>query len=198
MALSTIVKISSINNLSDARYCAGMGVDLMGFCVDKTHPNYISPVQFKEITGWITGVKTVAEIENCPAEDLMEILKDYKFSYLEVKEKEMLEFLASVEKHFIYKLKLSDLSSAPSHPQIHYYLLEGTDDPFTKQELKIIKEFSSKHSLLVSSGDDKSAVKELLNKTKIKGIELKGGHEISPGLKDFDNLSEILEMLEID
>ncbi|HYG38168.1 MAG TPA: phosphoribosylanthranilate isomerase [Cytophagales bacterium] len=198
MALSTFVKISSINNLSDARYCAGMGVDLIGFCMDKRHPNYVSPLQYKEITGWVTGVKTVAEIEDCPIEEVLELLKEYKFNYLEVKNIEILQKLSSLEKPFIYKLNINEMVSPPVHDHIHYYLVEGNNETFSKEEIRNIKEFSSKHSLIVSCGENKSIIKTLLNNTKIKGIELKGGDEISPGLKDFDGLSEILEMLEID
>ncbi len=35
MALKTIVKVGNITNLSDARYCAVMGVDMLGFCLNK-------------------------------------------------------------------------------------------------------------------------------------------------------------------
>ena len=31
MALNTLTAVTEINNLSDARYCAGMGVDIIGF-----------------------------------------------------------------------------------------------------------------------------------------------------------------------
>ena len=87
MALSTIVKMSSINNLSDARYCAGMGVDLMGFCIDPTKSDFLTPLQFKEINGWISGVKAVAEIETIPVAEAKDKLKDYKFDYIEVSSK---------------------------------------------------------------------------------------------------------------
>lgn len=37
MALKTFVKISGVNNLSDARYCAGMGVNQLGFNIEDKH-----------------------------------------------------------------------------------------------------------------------------------------------------------------
>ena len=57
MALKTFVKISSVNNLSDARYCAGMGVDIIGFDLHEGSDHYVSPSKFKEIERWISGVK---------------------------------------------------------------------------------------------------------------------------------------------
>jgi phosphoribosylanthranilate isomerase len=197
MALSTIVKMSSINNLSDARYCAGMGVDLMGFCIDSTKSNYLTPLQFKEITGWIAGVKAVAEIETIPLKEVKEKLKDYKFDYIEVSTKEALENLADLGKHFIFKVdNINQLASIPEHSDIHYYLIKGHD--LDAAALKILKEFSKKHSVLLGFGISKKNVKDLLSKTHIKGIELKGGSEISPGLKDFDDLADILEILEME
>ena len=63
MALKTFVKISAINNLSDARYCAGMGVDMLGFALEPTNPDSISPEKYTEIIGWLSGVKFVGEFE---------------------------------------------------------------------------------------------------------------------------------------
>ena len=197
MALSTIVKISSINNLSDARYCAGMGVDLMGFCIDSTKGEFLTPLQFKEITGWLAGVKMVAEVDDVPLEDVKEKLKDYRFEYLEVSSKEALENLSELGKHFIYRVDdLSELGSIPEHSDIHYYLLKGNE--LDSDALKILKEFSKRHSVILGFGISKKNIKELLSKTHIKGIELKGGSEISPGLTDFDELADILEILEME
>ena len=40
--LSTIVKISQVTNLSDAGYCAGMGVEMIGFMIDEDSESYVS------------------------------------------------------------------------------------------------------------------------------------------------------------
>ncbi len=36
MSLNTFVYIRDVDNLSDARYCAGMGVDMIGFRLDRS------------------------------------------------------------------------------------------------------------------------------------------------------------------
>jgi phosphoribosylanthranilate isomerase len=58
MSLKTKVKAGNITNLSDARYCAGMGVDWLSFPAEK-----VNPVKFKEITDWVTGPQFVLEAE---------------------------------------------------------------------------------------------------------------------------------------
>jgi phosphoribosylanthranilate isomerase len=41
MGLSIPVIVNSVNNLSDARYAAGMGVEFMGFEVDEDSDRYL-------------------------------------------------------------------------------------------------------------------------------------------------------------
>ncbi len=61
MYLKYFVYVSSVNNLSDARYCSGMFVDYIGFNFDQKSKNKISIDNFKEIKNWINGPKIVAE-----------------------------------------------------------------------------------------------------------------------------------------
>ena len=85
MALRTFVKVSTISNLSDARYCAGMGVDLLGFCTIEEQDDYMHPARFQEIRGWVTGPKIVAEVYGLKdAGQLQRILDDYKPHYLQM------------------------------------------------------------------------------------------------------------------
>jgi phosphoribosylanthranilate isomerase len=52
--LTKTVKISNVTNLSDARYCAGMGVEMLGFSIDEDSPNYISPKNSRiSVPGWL-------------------------------------------------------------------------------------------------------------------------------------------------
>ena len=53
MSLKTLVKVGGVTNLSDARYCAGMGVAILGFCPEPSRPDYVDLDKFKEITNWI-------------------------------------------------------------------------------------------------------------------------------------------------
>src|SRR5688572_3598128 len=84
MPLKTLVKVGSITNLSDARYCAGMGVEMLGFATIQGQKNYLSPIKFQEIRGWITGPLIVAEVYGIYSrEALASILENYKPDLLE-------------------------------------------------------------------------------------------------------------------
>ncbi len=59
MALITSVIVNGVNNLSDARYCAGMGVDMIGFNLDESQPGFMPAADLQDIAGWVAGVKLV-------------------------------------------------------------------------------------------------------------------------------------------
>jgi len=59
--LKTKVKVSKVTNLSEARYCAGMGVDFLSFPVSS-----VDPKTYQEITGWVAGPLFGVEIDSNP------------------------------------------------------------------------------------------------------------------------------------
>jgi phosphoribosylanthranilate isomerase len=61
-----------------------------------------------------------------------------------------------------------------------------------------IKNIAAKCELLLGFGFDDKNIEQLLDSTPLKGISMKAGHEIRPGIKDFDELADILETLELD
>lgn len=180
MALRTFVKVSTISNLSDARYCAGMGVDLLGFCTIKGQDNYMDPARFQEIRGWVTGPKIVAEIYGLRETDqIQRIVEDYKPDYLEMGMGE-----ASLLSTFSIPIILTvtepgDLNSLPFTPA---YLIG--DKPLECTIPFLVK---------VNSADE---VQSMLTNSSVNGLVLKGGAELKPGLKDTEMINEVLELLE--
>ncbi len=91
---SPIIKLSSITNLHDARFGAGMGtvLDMMiGFSLNPKSENYVTEQDFVQISGWITGCKIVVELENEKTqleinEEANKILSnpDYKVDFVQV------------------------------------------------------------------------------------------------------------------
>jgi len=73
MSLKTKVKISQVTNLSDARYCAGMGVHYLGFNFVAGHEFYVQPEHFMEIRSWITGPELVGEFEDSDISRIREL-----------------------------------------------------------------------------------------------------------------------------
>ena len=221
MALKTFVKISAINNLSDARYCAGMGVDMLGFALEPINPDSISPEKYTEIIGWLSGVKFVGEFEQSNLKQINEILENYPINALQIaneaviaeiqhkKEKADLEdfipiiFKINISENNQKSLNFEDLSTLFEKYKrtVTYFLLEDPDKitiSFSQNELEQLKKLAARFPIILGSGFSKNNVNDLIDNYKISGISLKGGAEIRAGYKDFDDLAEILEIIEID
>ncbi len=66
------------------------------------------------------------------------------------------------------------------------------------EEEEVILKISDKTSVILGSGISEFNVKSLVSSLNLYGIALEGGEEIKPGLKDFDELADILEELEVE
>jgi phosphoribosylanthranilate isomerase len=187
MALKTFVKVGSISNLSDARYCAGMGVDLLGFRAIEGQESYISPKQFQEIRGWVTGPQIVAEVYGITnAEQLAAVLENYRPDYLELGKKEWQALRELITLPFILSIDSGEtLASIEAEPS--FILVRERSD---------LAQLANDHEILLTVESAENI--ERIDKQNIHGIALSGSSEIKPGLKDYNELSEILEMLEDD
>jgi len=208
MALKTFVKISNVNNLSDARYCSGMYVNLMGFSLEKNNEYYVTPTAFKEITDWLSGLEYVAEFSNSHPDNILEAMAQYDgFSYIQIAERLHLPMLKNTSYSLIFKYTLEkaedlddllDLAPTLRENDILLNLESDTSMEITGEIQKEIKKIAAKCELLLGFGFDDKNVDQLLDTIPLKGISMKAGHEIKPGIKDFDEMADILEALEVE
>jgi phosphoribosylanthranilate isomerase len=193
MALKTKVKVGRITNLSDARYCAGMGVDMLGFST--SGPNSISFDKFKEINGWITGPKLVLEVHK--TEDVEIALSTYLANFLEVN----IDLLDSLKPRdgvsLIVRIDIGrwdkNLLSTSGRQDIEHILIEN----YTRTNEETLKQISKTYPILLELNDSTFKLDEVLE-LPIDGIALMGSDELRPGLKDYNQLSQVLEKLDVD
>lgn len=183
------VKAGSITNLSDARYCAGMGVDLLGFNVIEGQEDYISPKQFQEIRGWISGPGVVAQLYGIPSADrIAGIIENYRPDYLEIGTAELERITMDLPLPYILSLDGS-LSGPPetSPGQQPAYI-----------QIKAGRTAGAGSIPVLISVSTRDEAEQALQQSGVYGISLSGGKEIRPGLKAHDELNDILELLETD
>jgi phosphoribosylanthranilate isomerase len=206
MALKTFVKISDISNLSDARYCAGMGVDLLGFRLDPGDSNSIDPVKFKSITEWVAGVGFAGEFYRSNADVIAQTAANYNLSYLQIQPDALTEQIAGVNIPIIINLNLDDYIGSEMlreymHRTCHlveFFLLTSEKDELEPPDLDNILDLSKEFPILLGFGIKKDNVNHILDTSQIKGIAMKGGEEVQPGFKDYDILMDVLEEIEVD
>ncbi|MDF9795944.1 phosphoribosylanthranilate isomerase [Catalinimonas alkaloidigena] len=206
MALKTFVKIGGINNLSDARYCAGMIVDILGFSFEPQDPNFMGPDKYTAIAEWISGVAFAAEFDESEPEQIREILQQYpQVDYLQITRPEFLPSLNLLQVPIILKIDLESQEVASleqllenTAPDVTYFLLENSEENPDPQALEKVLKLAGKYPILLGFGLSQENVLETIENHPLKGIALKGGDEIKPGYKDFDDLADILETIEVD
>lgn len=203
MALKTLVKINNVNNLTDARYCAGMGVEMMGFNMQPNAIDCIDPVLFQGITGWVAGVKTVAEAGNASLEEIHLLLEKYQPDMVEVTHLSTLPELIQASVPVLFRTSLLNLLQSgmaeklKSLPKAPDFIIVEIDKPLAEFYLAFLKDFANQYEILIDGVFDLEALTTILDEIPAKGICLNGGQEEAPGLKDFDQLAEILEALEV-
>lgn len=205
---SPIIKLSSITNLHDARFGAGMGtvLDMMiGFSLNPNSQNYVSEQDFVQISGWITGCKIVAELEGSTiSEEALTILssEEYKIDFVQVSQLSILSELKVKKCNFpiIYATKLEDIESLETENfEIDYFLLESNQESLSDKEIQLLKKLSKEFSIILGFGITNKNVIDLLSQTELKGIAFKGQTETEVGMggyTDFDEISDILEKVE--
>lgn len=198
MALKTFVKISTVNNLSDARYCAGMEVDLIGFNLESSNSNYISPEDFNELTDWLSGVKFVGEFENARNQEILETVEAYAINYLQISDPTQLQFAKGLNLPVILKVPLDKTQDLPKEADPDYLLITGDGNELSPEKVRKVRDLTSRYNILLGAGITDENVEFLINETGAKGIALQGGDELRPGYKDYDELADILEALEIE
>lgn len=192
MALVTKVKVGNITNLSDARYCSGMGVDRLGFNMIEKSTGYLPFEQFEGIKGWIHGPQVVGEIYGMSSIDqYKKMLQNYKPNFLEMSLKEF-EIIKDINRLPIM------LSMTDEHFEIVTHHLN-----FDQVESIIINESrlaefgkSTFHKLLFIRVKNPDSIKNILTKWAEAGIVLSGSHEQKPGLKSYEGLADVLEQLD--
>lgn len=194
MALKTSVKIGNITNLSEARYCSGMGVAFLGVRTIPSDHHYLDAKVFSEIRQWISGPEIVAEIYGLQNQNSIDqIINDYQPALLE---------LSLSEFHLLPQLSipcLLNISAAEFQTEKAYLLNRVEDIRYvvlpSETDSKIISEIANsfKVMLLVNQPFNLNILD-----LPIAGLLLAGTDEEQPGFKNYDSIAGILESLEAD
>ena len=193
--LKTQVKVSSIANLSDARYCAGMGVEWLGFPLQE-----ITVEKFTEIRNWLAGVQIVGEFTKATADQVREAVTTYQPDVIEVDSSVSLVAIQSIDVSKILRVNI-DTDNLPaifaaSAPYVSHFLLVGDSaDSLIGMEASI-EIWAAQYPIILGLDIPEDDLDEWVEQSSIQGIGLVAGEEDRPGFRDFTDLMTILEKLE--
>lgn len=191
MPLKTKVKVSHISNLSDARYCAGMGVEILGFQVIPGLDNYVAPEVYQDFRGWVNGPTIAAELYGLSdAAQLKGVIEGYAPDYFELTWNEYSTFREFLTLPcLVYFPQASGQLPAVKDEKIVYWITdeESNCDDGKSASAPILKKISSLRSL-----------HQALSESCIHGLALEAPTALHPGVTSYEQLGDILEALEDD
>ncbi|MBK0402885.1 hypothetical protein I5M27_07795 [Adhaeribacter sp. BT258] len=205
MALKTTVLVNGINNLSDARYCAGMGADLMGFNLDASHADHITEAAFKEITGWVSGIQLVGEFDEASVTEINEKAFNLNLDFIQLNKTYLIDEIRKIEKPVIQKVFINKDTIETElvemlelyHSDVNGFLIYSTDfTTIDDTNCRLLRDIANRYKVIIGFGVEKSNLDYILEEINPFGIGMQGSDEIRPGLKTFDELEEIFEALE--
>jgi len=76
------VKVSGLTTLEDARLCAGLGADYLGFVQTPGDARYIAPEGVREILTWVVGPEPVGIFEDAPLDTVLSACRAAGFRHV--------------------------------------------------------------------------------------------------------------------
>lgn len=192
MPLKTLVKVSHLSNLSDARYCAGMGVDMLGFRAIPGTEHHIAPQIYQDIRGWIAGPAIVAELYGLSdVAQLETVMQTYAPDYLEL--------TYETYKRFSDELTLPCIVAAANAGDLTAIRKQGAPILYILADENVsCRDAGMAAYPVIKKTTSLQAVLTDLKEGCFKGFELEGPEAQAPGITNYDQLGEILEALEAD
>jgi phosphoribosylanthranilate isomerase len=180
MALKTLVKVSEVNNLSDARYCAGMGVEMIGFPLDESHPKFIDLAKLREISVWIAGIKVVGEFTGENVQNMNYLAKELNLDFIQLNHTISPGLVKELKKPVIQKLDF-DLKNSEETKKllqiykdnVSYFLLENNSRDTVEGCEAILTSWVKQYPIILGFGISDGNVEKIIEEIRPAGIGLK-------------------------
>ncbi len=204
--LALPVLVRGINNLSDARYCAGMGAQGLIFTLDPTLPGAVDAATVRELAGWVAGVDLIGEFGHVAGPEINRLIEECGLTGVLLR-------LDPARQAWPEGLAVPALIEVPQALIINrqHYLAAVADLTtalpagfalFTTAPRPFPPDYAYWHALArqapiwLAGPTDPTEAADLAQQVHPAGLILAGGDEIKPGLRDFTELEAVFEALE--
>lgn len=198
MSLKYFVHVSSINNLSDARYCSGMMVNSLGFDLDENSNNKLSIENINDICGWVNGVDFVGEFNNSSSTYINSIIDKIDFEYISININKSIKNVDFDNKKILVLIPDPKLITQKINDHLMNFFPDSRTiiiDNMSKNSISKLEILDNNFEIIINPIENINTTKSFLDKFNL-GLLLKGSHEIRPGYKDYDLISDYLEAID--
>ena len=206
MALALPVLVRGINNLSDARYCAGMGAQGLIFSLDASLPDAVDAATARELAGWVAGVDIIGEFGHVAGPEINRLVEECGLTGVLLRLDrarqawpqglavpvlvEMPEVILTHPDHF--GAALADLTAA--FPE-GFALFAEAPRPYPA-DYAYYHQLARRAPLWLAAPPHPTEAADAAQQVHPAGLILNGGDELKPGLRDFTELEAVFEALE--
>lgn len=208
MPLKTFVKVSSITNLSDARYFAVYPVHWLSFEANSISTKYLPKQKIQEIVGWLEGPKYCLQVAGLNEAEIEEATSGLPIDGLELSEEQQL----NTTEFTIFRRLLINTHSTIEEIETRMNSVENTDYfilDFLINDVPVEQLFNDSSSLSIRDLSHLAKAKKIIIaghftaeqiaqflEFNLLGIDLLGGEEEKVGLRAFDDIQDVMEELE--
>ncbi|GAC1599797.1 MAG: hypothetical protein NVS3B25_26990 [Hymenobacter sp.] len=190
--------IRGINNLSDARYCAGMGADKLSFILDPALPGHLNSKTVKELAGWVAGVELIGEFDQLGAAEINALATECALDAVLLRHPRSATALSEIAPPVYVELACNTAALAGTLPQSPVGFVVETPEGIDADTLFQLRIIGLEHPLWLGPGLHPAQARALTGQLRLAGLAFPSGDEVKPGLRDFDQLEAVFEALEID
>ena len=208
------VKAGSITNLTDARYFAAREVEWLGFPIG-TGKGMIEPIKVKAIVEWVDGVKIVGEFGFGTFTEIKKLSKEIGLDTVQVGMFIPLDDISELEGLTVIKEVMAGIELSETELEDHleayadhcdYFLLNFSSAGHTWSEVEnghpysidFLKNLCQQHHIILHLDCPVAGVPMMIAALNPYAVSLSGGEEEQVGVKSFDDLDEILDVLEVE
>ncbi len=186
---------SGITHLTDARYFAAWQVDWMSFPLDG--PGAVSPQMIMQIAEWVEGPRLMAHFSHTEWEEAKRQMEPLDLDGAMLSGSHYIDDIMSESSDLSIILELPATAYAKAEV-IQHLDLEAVSI-FHEEDLnkELIKHWRIiNFPLLMNLGrQDNEKALQLVNDTQLEGLSVQGSAEEKVGLKSFDELDELYDLL---
>lgn len=211
-----LVKASQINNLTDARFFAARGVQWMGFNCDGTIDAAgvaLSVHEIGALLAWIEGPIPVAEFGLSDAGTINRITTELNIQAVQVDYFQDIPTLQQLNANYIIRRivpqQLDDAAALKAEleayaPYCQAFLLDYGASNTTVQDLlaapqayrDVLRTLAQQCTLILQIPTNPHEVRQLAEALDPIHLSLLGGYEDKPGIRTFDQLNDLMDVLD--
>lgn len=201
------VKANAVAHLTDARYFASMEVAWLGFNMDPMAENAANPTFVKAIREWISGPVFVGEFNYASSAEIVNIVHSAGLDAVHLGPLFNYDELQHIPAHYTLFAEIRVENNMPDTTvtsfiqeyatRINYFVLNFSNlfDPISMAWKNALIPLCSAFPIFINSRGDAQQIGDHIRYFNPLGYCLSGGSEEKTGVKSFEELDEIFDLL---